>query len=105
MGDSDFLKIQYETLQQAQTDLGVAYTAAKNAIDELRVKLDQSLGQWSGDAQTAYVQVKNDWDRAFGHMADVLAQAHVHMGNAHELYQQVERQNVSIWQGSSSSGG
>jgi hypothetical protein len=31
-------------------------------------------------------------------MASVLEKAHVHMGNAHEMYQQVERQNLSIWQ-------
>ncbi|GIH18845.1 WXG100 family type VII secretion target [Rugosimonospora africana] len=99
MTDPGFLKIQYETLQQAETDLGVAYTAAKSAIDELRAKLDQSLSQWTGDAQQAYVQVKSDWDKAFAHMAEVLAKAQVHMGNAHEMYQQVERQNTSIWQG------
>jgi WXG100 family type VII secretion target len=98
MSDPGYLKIQYETLQQAQIDLGVAYNAAKNAIDELRAKLDQSLASWTGDAQTAYVQVKLDWDKAFAHMAAVLQKAHVHMGNAHEMYQQVERQNVSIWQ-------
>ena len=93
----DFLQIQYETLQQAQTDLGVAYAAAKSAIDELRSKLDKGLADWSGDAQTAYTEVKGDWDKAFDHMSAVLARAQVHVGNAHEMYTQVERQNVSIW--------
>jgi WXG100 family type VII secretion target len=98
MTDPGFMQIQYETLQQAQTDLGAAYAAAKNAIDELKSRLDQSLAQWTGDAQTAYTQVKSDWDKSFAHMASVLAKAQVHMGNAHEMYQQVERQNSSIWQ-------
>jgi ESAT-6 family protein len=96
--DPAFMKIQYETLQQAQTDLSVAYTAVKQAIDDLKAKLDQNLVQWSGPAQTAYAQVKQDWDKAFLHMASVLDKAHVHMGNAHDMYQEVERQNVSIWQ-------
>lgn len=97
MSDPGYMNIQYETLQQAQTDLGAAYAAAKNAIDELKTRLEQGLESWTGDAQKVYLQVKDDWDRAFAHMASVLQQAHVHMGNAHDMYQQVERQNVSIW--------
>jgi uncharacterized protein YukE len=78
----DFLQIQYETLQQAQTDLGVAYAAAKSPIDELRSKLDKALADWSGDAQTAHTEVKGDWDKAFDHMSGMLARAHVHVGSA-----------------------
>jgi WXG100 family type VII secretion target len=93
----DFLQIQYETLQQAQTDLGVAYVAAKSAIDELRSRLDGHLADWTGDAKAAYEQVKREWDQAFDHMASVLAKAQVHVSSAHDMYTQVERQNVSIW--------
>jgi WXG100 family type VII secretion target len=97
MTDPAYLHIRYETLQQAQTDLATAYAAAKNAIDELRSRLDTGLADWSGDAQTAYTEVKGDWDKAFNHMSAVLAKAQVHVGNAYEMYTQVERQNVSIW--------
>jgi hypothetical protein len=30
-------------------------------------------------------------------MNGVLQRAHVHVGNAQQMYQEVERQNVSIW--------
>src|SRR5262249_32597149 len=98
VSDPGYLQIQYETLQQAQTDLGVAYTAAKNAIDDLKSKLDQNLAQWTGPAQEAYQQVKGDWDRAFAHMHSVLEKAAIHVGSSHDMYSQAERQNVSIWQ-------
>jgi WXG100 family type VII secretion target len=97
MTDPAFLKIQYETLQQAQTDLAVAYTAAHNGIDDLRTKLDQHLAEWTGDARDAYTQAQLDWHRAFEHMAQVLNKAQIHLANAHDLYQAVERQNLSIW--------
>ncbi len=92
-----YLQIRYETLQQAQTDLGMAYAAARTAIEDLTRQLDRSLAGWSGEARAAYDQVKADWERSFAHMAQVLSRAQVHMGSAHEMYQQVERQNTSIW--------
>jgi len=97
MTDPDFMAINYETLQQAQTDLGVAFVSAKQTIDELQAKLHDHLKDWSGDAQVAYDEVQKDWTKAFGDMARVLDNAQVHVGNAHEMYQQVERQNLSIW--------
>jgi WXG100 family type VII secretion target len=92
-----YLNIRFESLQQAQTDLSVAYNAAKSLIDELKAKLEQNLDAWSGPARDEYNRVKGDWDKAFAHMADVLNKAHVHIGSAHEMYQEVEKQNLTIW--------
>ena len=97
MTGPDYLHIKDETLEQAKVDLATAYAAAKNAIDELRSILDGKLVDWTGDAKDAYRQVKGDWDKAFDHMNGVLQRAHVHVGNAQQMYQEVERQNVSIW--------
>lgn len=97
MANDGYLNIRYETLEQAQAELGLALQTARTTIDELKVKLEQNLADWNGDAREAYAQVKQEWDRAFAHMANVLEKAHVHMGNAHELYSQTERSNVTIW--------
>jgi|SRR5215469_15820651 len=95
--DPGLLNIKYETLADAQNDLAAAYAAAQATIDELKTKLVGGLAQWSGDAREAYDQVQRDWNTAFGHMAMVLQKAQVHLGNANEMYQAVERQNTSIW--------
>jgi WXG100 family type VII secretion target len=99
MSDADYMNIRFETLEQAQTDLATGYAAAKQTIEDLKAKLNQNLADWNGDARETYAQVQNDWDKAFAHMAAVLQKAHVHIGNAHEMYTQVERQNKSIWHG------
>lgn len=95
--DSSYLNIRFETLQQAQDDLGMGFAAIQATIDELETKLQGNLSQWSGPAQSAYIPVKQQWDNAVAHMASVLQKAHVHMANAAEMYQTVENQNVSIW--------
>ena len=95
--DPGMMNIQYETLSGAQTDLTAAYQAAFNTIQELEKRLDAGLKEWTGEAQETYHEVRRDWSKAFAHMAQVLSQAGVHMGNAHDTYQAVERQNTSIW--------
>jgi WXG100 family type VII secretion target len=95
--DPGTLNIRYETLADAQGDLAAAYAGAQATIDDLKAKLAQTLSLWTGDARTAYDQVQQDWAKAFAHMAGVLQQAQVHLGNAHDMYQAVERQNTSIW--------
>lgn len=95
--DPGSLNISYATLAAGEQELGQAYQAAKSAIDDLKAKLNQNLAEWTGDARTAYEQVQRDWDQAFAHMATVLQRAQAHLGNSHDMYQQVERQNISIW--------
>ena len=95
--DPGMMNIHYETLSGAQTDLTAAYQAAYNTIQELEKRLNDGLKEWSGDAQQVYHEVRLEWQKAFHHMAHVLSQAGVHMGNANDTYQAVERQNTSIW--------
>lgn len=96
-GADGMMNIQYETLAGAQADLTAAFQSAQNAIHELESRLNSGLSQWTGAARETYTEVQLEWTKAFSHMATVLNQAGVHMGNASETYQQVERQNTSIW--------
>jgi WXG100 family type VII secretion target len=91
------MNIRYETLAGAQSDLAVAYEAAYNTIQELERRLNAGLAQWTGTARETYAEVQLEWSKAFAHMAQVLNQAGVHLGNANDTYQAVERQNTSIW--------
>lgn len=97
--DSSYMNIKFETLQQAQDDLGMAFASIQATIENLESDLQSNLSQWSGSAQGAYTGVKLQWDNAVAHMASVLQKAHVHLGNAAEMYQMVENQNISIWHG------
>jgi len=98
-GDPTYMNIRFETLQQAQEDIGMAYAAIKATIDDLETQLNSSLAEWSGTAQSAYVAVQTQWQQALDHMNGALQQAGVHLASAHDMYLAVERQNVSIWHG------
>jgi WXG100 family type VII secretion target len=95
--DPGALNISYAALAAGEQELGQAFQAAKTAIDDLKAKLNQNLSEWTGDARAAYEQVQREWDQAFAHMATVLQRAQMHLGNTHDMYQHVERQNTSIW--------
>ncbi|HXS65089.1 MAG TPA: WXG100 family type VII secretion target [Streptosporangiaceae bacterium] len=97
MSEPSYMAIRFETLQQAQDDLGMAYAAVQQTIEVLEGELKKGLAEWSGSARDAYGPIKAQWDAAIEHMASVLSKAHVHMANAAEMYQAVENQNVSIW--------
>jgi WXG100 family type VII secretion target len=92
-----YLNIKFETLEQAEVDLGVALRAAQDAISQLETALKHKLGDWTGAAEQAYSAAQDQWRAAFKHMEAVLTKAQGHVANARELYADVERQNVSIW--------
>jgi uncharacterized protein YukE len=96
--DDDYLNIRFETLEQAEVDLAVAYRAVTSTIEELKAKLAHKLEEWSDDANDEYRKVQAQWQAATDHMAVVLNQAHIHVGNTREMYVEMERQSVSIWQ-------
>lgn len=95
--DPGMLNISYETLADAQGDLAAAYAGAQATIDDLKAKLAGSLSMWTGHARHAYDDVQREWATAFAHMAAVLQKAQVHLGSTNDMYQDVERQNTSIW--------
>jgi WXG100 family type VII secretion target len=97
--DPGLLNIKYEALADAQSELASHHAAAQTAIEELKAKLEGNLTQWTGEAREAYEQVKRDWDATFAHMAEVLQKAHMHLGNANEWYQAMERANTTMWNG------
>ncbi|MGH3273656.1 MAG: WXG100 family type VII secretion target [Streptosporangiaceae bacterium] len=97
MSDSSFMKIQFESLQQAQDDLGTAAAAVQNTIDELESKLQANLSQWSGAAQQAYIPVKQSWRDAIEDMQRVLTKAGGHLATAQQIYADAENHNMSIW--------
>jgi WXG100 family type VII secretion target len=91
------LAIRYETLDQAKNDLAVAYESVQRVITDLKKALDYNLGEWSDHAKDVYAEVQTQWLNATNDMQAVLQKANVHLGNTSEMYQAMERQNVSIW--------
>jgi WXG100 family type VII secretion target len=95
--DPGLLSIRYETLEQAKTDLAVAYESVQAIITDLNKALNYNLAEWSDHAKDVYTHVQAQWTTAINDMQRVLNNSQVHLGKTSEMYQAMERQNVSIW--------
>ncbi len=95
----DFISVRFETLQQAETELAAGHAAVRQAIEDLKAKLDVHLAEWTGEARTTYQQVQLNWDKSIAHMAEVLNSARIHIANAQETYTTVEQGSASHWRG------
>lgn len=91
------MKVNFESLQSTQDELQSHYNSAHQAIEELKTQLGGSLSEWTGTAREAYTQVQAEWDKAFASMAEILAAAQAHVGNAHDVYSQNEATIARGW--------
>lgn len=96
---SDYTKVNFGTMQQAQADFTLAYRALVDELDDLEANLERSLSQWEGDAVQAYWEAKAKWDAAAQHIGTVLNQLGVVIGEAHSNYSSAEQANAGIWGG------
>ncbi|HEX5497021.1 MAG TPA: WXG100 family type VII secretion target [Mycobacteriales bacterium] len=94
---SDYTRANFGQLQQSQADFGMSLRALQDTLGDLEKDLQSHLAQWDGDAQSAYYVAKQQWDGAAQHMAVVLQQLGVVIGEAHQNYSAAERANSGIW--------
>jgi 6 kDa early secretory antigenic target len=94
---SDFTRANFSQLQQSQADFSLSLRALEDTLHDLESDLQTHLAQWDGDAQSAYYVAKQQWESAAQHMALVLQQLGVVIGDAHQNYSAAERANSGIW--------
>lgn len=78
------LRVVHAGLETAADDLARTVRDIDARLAALAADLAPLAGDWTGEAQTAYVHAKQVWDAAIGEMRDLLAQtsAAVHQSNA-----------------------
>ncbi|REE96581.1 WXG100 family type VII secretion target [Thermomonospora umbrina] len=96
---TDYTKVNFGGMQQAQADFTLAYRALVDELDDLEKTLEAQLSQWEGDAVTAYWEAKAKWDAAAAQIGNVLAQLGTVIGEAHSNYSAAERANQGLWAG------
>lgn len=94
---SDYTRANFSQLQQSQADFGLSLRALEDTLSDLEKDLQSHLAQWDGDARSAYYVAKQQWESAAAHMAVVLGQLGVVIGEAHQSYSAAERANSGIW--------
>jgi 6 kDa early secretory antigenic target len=93
----DYTAVHFGTMQTAEAEFSSTYQALQSTLTALESKLQSSLSQWTGEAQTAYYAAKQKWDAAAADMATVVSQLGQVVGIANENYGNVERANATMW--------
>ena len=71
----------------------------EGTLQHLEKDLDRLLGEWDGDARTAYFQARAQWDAASGRMAGLLQQLGGVIEIGHENFSLAEKANVTMFDG------
>ncbi|GAT67594.1 WXG100 family type VII secretion target [Planomonospora sp. ID91781] len=95
---SDYTKVNFVQMEQAQLGLLKVVSNMDKATDELIRKLQEVLGDnWAGDAANFFEEHRKIWDAAEQEMGRQLNEAAVALGTANENYKAAEARNRAIW--------
>ncbi|GII78335.1 hypothetical protein Sru01_33170 [Sphaerisporangium rufum] len=97
--DIDRTLVNFGTMATGRQDFARQWQAMEGTLQQLETDLDRLLGEWDGDARTAYFQARQQWDAASGRMAQLLQQLGAVIEQGHENFHLTEKANVAMFDG------
>ncbi|GGL14964.1 hypothetical protein Sme01_16270 [Sphaerisporangium melleum] len=97
--DIDRTLVNFGSMTTGAQDFARQWQAMEGTLQELERNLDRLLGEWEGDARTAYWTARAKWDASSGRMAALLQQLGAVIELGHENFKLTERANVSMFDG------
>jgi WXG100 family type VII secretion target len=91
------IKVAFESLQTGQQGIARTYSSLVAALEDLERSLAPMISSWTGAAQEAYRQRKQQWDTAAANLSQVLNQIGQAVGQAHENYTVAENAARNNW--------
>lgn len=99
-GNSDYIRVNHASLDQAASDLESAVKNTIRIIDDLANKL-KPLEQWEGSAKESYLNAKKVWDAAITDLAGIATQTQQAVLDANTNYQDVDKKAAGYFDGMS----
>jgi early secretory antigenic target protein ESAT-6 len=93
----DQVRVSFEALQSGSAGIGAIYKELLTTLDDLEGNLKPMIGEWSGNAQGAYLVQKKQWDDAAQALGTILAQIGQAVQGAHDNYHSTEQHNTGLW--------
>ncbi|MBA0124760.1 WXG100 family type VII secretion target [Haloechinothrix sp. YIM 98757] len=84
------MKVHYETLFNASSEVEMASKAMTEASDNLKNDLNPLVSTWSGEAEQNYAKLQSEWDTAHAELNQVLAQIATALQRIGEGYRDME---------------
>ncbi len=94
---SDTTLVNSQAMTQGIDDLRQAHTKLTENLGTLEGQLNSSLGQWEGDARSAYTEAKAKWDASAEHMGQVIQKMNSVLGTIAQGYDDNERRIQGRW--------
>jgi len=94
---TDHISVHFGALQEAQQGITRTYSSLVATLEDLETKLGPLVSTWTGLAQQAYHEKKQQWDTAAAALSQVLNQIGQAVGQANENYQAAEQANRNTW--------
>ncbi|SNR71424.1 WXG100 family type VII secretion target [Haloechinothrix alba] len=88
------MKVHYETLFNASSEVETASKAMTEASDNLKSDLNPLVSTWKGEAEQNYRQLQADWDSAHAELNQILAQIATALQRIGEGYRDMEGQQA-----------
>ncbi|MFC4584688.1 WXG100 family type VII secretion target [Sphaerisporangium corydalis] len=97
--DVDRTLVNFGTMATGRQDFARQWQAMEGSLQQLETDLDNLLGEWDGDARTAYYTARAQWDAASGRMALLLQKLGGVIEQGHENFTMAEKANVTMFDG------
>jgi len=91
------INVNFGALQEAQQGIARTYSSLVSTLETLEQELNPLVNTWTGAAQQAYHEKKQQWDTAAANLSQVLNQIGQAVGQANENYQAAEQANRNTW--------
>lgn len=90
-----FIDVNYEHMQQASQTLRQLASTMEDKLAKLRNQLSQIT--WKGDAQVAYRQHQDEWDKAVAELNRMLDEHGIRVNAAQQAYRDTELRVKNSW--------
>ncbi|MEU4830402.1 WXG100 family type VII secretion target [Streptosporangium sp. NPDC023615] len=97
--DFDRTLVDFGQMDRSAADFARQWQMLEGTLQTLEGDLDRLLGDWEGDARTAYYAARAQWDAASGRMAQLLQRLGGVIEIGRENFAQTEKVNVSMFDG------
>lgn len=89
--------VNFNALATGHQDVVGVLKSLHDTLANLESDLNPLIASWSGEAQLAYGECKNNWEQAAGALAGILNQVATGLDTTHQNYRQTEASNTSMW--------
>ncbi|GAA4189106.1 MULTISPECIES: WXG100 family type VII secretion target [Streptosporangium] len=97
--DFDRTLVDFGQMDRSAGDFARQWQMLEGTLQNLEGDLDRLLGDWEGDARTAYYGARAQWDAASGRMAALLQRLGGVIEIGRENFAMTEKVNVTMFDG------